>query len=293
MSKEEEIKKYCIEKYDADMVGITSVEAINKYAPAGHRPDDYLIDAKSVIVVGRPGAMKGAFRSPVHTAHVANRSFGVDVRKSVTLDLAQFIEQEYGYYSVSSGVNLSDKLCAELAGLGTRCMAAGIILNNDFSLINIATTVTTMPLKADAPLKEPVCPHPSCVKSWEREGTTPCLETCPECLSGELENGKIKWMRYNRHLCATRAQTTSMGSFTRTLLEAMNEPDPEKRKMIIMGTFFRRSLGSLVSGLSMGQCGECLRACPVSLRVRTLHPKPKPGNLSRVREEAPIGAQNK
>jgi ferredoxin len=53
----------------------------------------------------------------------------------------------------------------------------------------------------------------------------------------------------------------------------MDEPDPEKRKMIIMGSHFRRSVASLVGGLSMGQCGECLRACPVSLRVRTLHPK--------------------
>jgi len=273
MSKEDEIKKHCIERYGADMVGITSVDDINKYAPAGHRPDDYLIGAKSVIVIGRHGAAMGAFRSPIHTTHVMNRSFGVDLRRSITMDLAEFIEQEYGYYSIASVPGMSEKLCAELAGLGTRCMAAGIILNNDFSLINIATTLTTMPLKADAPLKEPVCPHPSCVKRWEQEGTTPCLETCPECLSGELENGRIKWMRFNRHLCATRAQTTSMGSFVRTLLEAINESDPEKRKMILMGSFFRRTVSSLMSGLSMGQCGECLRACPISLRVRTLHPK--------------------
>ena len=273
MSIEEEIKKYCMEKYDTDAVGIASVEAINKYAPAGHRPDDYLIDAKSAIVLTRHGAGKGAFQSPAHTAHVANRSFGVPLRAAVNMDLAEHIEEEYGYYSISAGGGLSDKLCAELAGLGTRCMAAGIILSNDFSLINIAVTFTTMPLKGDAPLTEPVCPHPSCVRRWERDRTTPCLETCPECLSGEIEDGKIKWMRYNRHLCATRAQTTSMGSFTRTLLEAMNEPDPDKRKMIVMGSFFRRSLSSLASNLSMGQCGECLRACPVSLRVRALRPK--------------------
>ena len=195
-------------------------------------------------------------------------------RNTIALNVAEFIEENYGYYSmICSDLELSQKLCADLAGLGTRSMAAGIILNRKLGPIHIATTITTMPLKADGPLEEPVCPHASCVKRWERERTTPCLETCPECLSGELENCRIKWMRYNRHLCATRAQTTSIGAFQRTLLEAINEPDPERRKTILMGSFFRRIIGSIGSGSTYGQCGECLRGCPVVLRARTLKPK--------------------
>lgn len=101
--------------------------------------------------------------------------------------------------------------------------------------------------------------------------TTPCLEACPECLSGELENGRIKRLRYERYRCATRAQTTSTMSFQRVLLEAMNEQDPEKRKMIVLGNWFGRIVRSVAFGAELvGQCAECLRDCPVQLRARRL-----------------------
>ena len=234
-SPEDEIKMFS-QKCGVDVVGFASVDDINKYAPEGHRPVDFLIDVKSVVVLAARWTPKGAWRSPNHLVHAVNRSFGISRRNDVSMTVAYFIEKTYGYYSlIYGGPGLSMKLCAEMAGLGTRSMAAGIILNRKLGPINIAAILTTMPLRADGILKEPVCPHPSCVKRWSRDKTTFCLETCPECLSGEFENGKIKWMRYNRHLCATRAETTSVGGFQRTLLEAINEPDPEKRKSIIKG----------------------------------------------------------
>jgi len=36
----------------AKVVGIASVEAINRFAPPGHRPDNLLKGAKSVVVLG-------------------------------------------------------------------------------------------------------------------------------------------------------------------------------------------------------------------------------------------------
>jgi epoxyqueuosine reductase QueG len=270
---EETIKKLG-KKLGATVVGIASVADINKYAPEGHRPDDLLIGAKSAIVCGRQTAPKGAWHSRSYTTHVMNRSFGNAYRNRISFDIANFIEDKYKYYCViNGGANLSGKLCAEHAGLGTRSMAAGIVLNRELGLINVAVTVTTMPLKADGMLTEAVCPHPSCVKRWERDRTTPCLEICPECLSGELEDDIIKWMEYNRHLCATRAQTRSINSFQKLLLEAINEPDLEKRKTMVMGSFFASVVGSLSTGTTMGQCGECLRGCPICIRARTLHPK--------------------
>lgn len=276
MSVEEVIKNLGI-KQGANLVGIASVEDINKYAPEGYRPDDILTGAKSVIVLGGQLTPRGAWHSRRYNVHVMNRAFGIPYRNRIAFEVADFIEREYGYYcTISSGPDLSGKLCAEMAGLGTRSMAAGIVLNKDLGLLNVGITITTMPLKADGPLEEQVCPHPSCVKRWEREGTTPCLEVCPECLSGELEDGKIKWMQYNRHLCATRAQTRSIGSFQRTLLEALNEQDPEKRKSIVMGSFFASVINAVATGTTMGQCGECLRGCPICIHARTLHPKIKP-----------------
>jgi len=272
-SPEKAIKAYGI-KSGVSAVGIASVEDINKYAPLGHRPDDFLIGAKSVIVLVDRWGPKGTWQSPKQAVQMMNRTFPVPRRSAVSLAIANFIEEQYGYYSISyGGLEMSQKLCADLAGLDTRSMAAGIILNKEIGPLHIATTITTMPLEGDGPLQDPVCPHSSCVKRWARDKTTPCLETCPECLSGELQTGKIKWMRFNRHLCATRAQTTSISSFQRILLEAMNESDPEKRKIIVMGTFFTDIMRSITSGVIMGQCGECLRGCPIVLRSRTLRPK--------------------
>ena len=271
MTPEEEIRQFAIQQ-GAKLVGIASVTDINKYAPPGHRPDDILVGAKSVIVcVGHP-ATRGAWRSPDYQAFPANYDF-TRIRGGITLALAKFIESEYGYYALADvpqpvGLypSLSFKLCAEMAGLGTRSMAGGIILNRDLGFINFAVCVTTMPLKADGPLEEPVCPDTSCVKLWGKSGTVPCLETCPECLSGELEAGRIKWMRFDRRICSTRPQNHSHVSFARLLLEASREPDPEMRRSMLLGSFSRNAFQAISSGAVTGQCGECMRNCPIAIR---------------------------
>ena len=82
-------------------------------------------------------------------------------------------------------------------------------------------------------MTEAVCPHPACVKAWGKKGTTPCLQACPDCLAGEIENGKIKWMTYQRYICATRAQTTSHRSFQKMFYEILQEEDKQKQKNAI------------------------------------------------------------
>lgn len=280
MSSEDRIKEFA-RKSGAPLVGIASVEAIDRYAPEGYRPGDLLWGAKSVLIVGGPTNPEGAWRSPTQRITVTNRFFPAR-GPGVAMRLAEFIQEEYGEYALTySGLNdighvpfLSLKLCAEMAGLGTRVMAAGIILNETYGLISIYGTITTMPLAPDGPLSQSLCPHPSCVKMWDRTLKTPCLEACPSCLSGELEDGKVKWMRYNRHICSTRAQTTSTGAFQRMLLEAINEPDPDKRKMIILGSFFGRAVRSIAMSTEVvGNCAECLRSCPICLRTLSLSNK--------------------
>jgi len=270
---EEKIKTYGL-SLSADIAGIASVEEINPYPPPGYRPDDILPGAKSVISFAARWTPRGAWHSPNYTVHVLNRTFGGKERYKVALGVSHFIEKNYGYYTLAfDGPLMSQKLPAELAGLGTRSMAGGIILNKELGPINIATVITTMPLKTDGPLVDPVCPHTSCVRMWDRKGTTPCLETCPECLSGELEDGRIKQMRFNRQLCTTRAQNLSLGGFQRTLFEAIDEPDREKRKTMLLGSFFYRTVMQIANGYYVGQCGECVRVCPIVIKARTLRPK--------------------
>ncbi len=278
MTLEEEIKQFGLDR-GAEQVGIASVADINKFAPKGHRPDDHLLGAKSVIVFNGHVSLKGAWRAPDHRSHFANRSFA-RARDGVAMAAAQYIENKYGYYSIAavpfqSGFNpgLSQKLCAEMAGLGTRSLAASILVNHEIGMLSISTCLTTMELEADGPMAEPICPHPSCVKMYEKEQTTPCLDTCPECLSGEIEDGRIKWMRYDRRICSTRAQTHSTGSLMRTLVEGIKEPDEEARRSILLGSFYRSVIGASSAGQTVGQCSECLRNCPVCIKARSLKPK--------------------
>ena len=274
----QQIKQRGMQK-GADQVGIASVADINRYAPPGHRPDDILIGAKSVIVFAGHTTPQGAWRSPDYRTHYHNRAFP-RIRGGIAMDVAKFIESKYGYYSlghipppVGFNPSLSLKLCAEMAGLGTRSMAAAILLNHQLGLLSLSACVTTMPLAADGPMKEPVCPHPSCVKLWEQKKTTPCLQTCPECLSGELEGGRIKWMRYDRRICSTRAQNVGPGAWQNVLVEAATEPDPDMRKSILLGSFTRGVLEAIALGGFTGQCGECLRGCPVCIEARKLPDK--------------------
>ena len=282
MTPEEEIKQLALER-GAEMVGIASVVEIDRYAPPGHRPNDILHGAKSVVAFAGRMALRGAWRSPDQRTHLYNRQFA-RVRAGVAMSVAMFIESKYGYYSLaeipsSMGLHpsISHKLCAEMAGLGTRSMAGATILNKELGLLSISICITTMPLAADSPMKEAVCPHPSCMQLWERKHTTPCLEVCPECLSGELEGGKVKWMRYDRRFCSTRAQNMGPSALYRTLLTGINEPDLETRKNILLGSFARSALEAVASGNVVGQCGECLRSCPVCLQARSLKVKsPEP-----------------
>ena len=260
-------------------MGIASVADINRYAPPGHRPDDFLPGARSVIVfAGRP-TTRGAWSSPDHLTLIANKDF-FNIRSGISLATAKLIEDCYGYYSLAdvpppTGLNasMSFKLCAEMAGLGTRSMAGGIILNRELGLIDLFTCVTTMSLKADGPLQEPVCPASSCVKMWEKKRTTPCLEACPECLSGELDGEQIKWIRYNRISCSTKAENFNESGFQKLLLECINQSAPEGSRTMLLGSYVRHNLGAVASGFSLGHCFECLRNCPICVQGRRLEDK--------------------
>ena len=280
MTIESAIKRMTIQ-LGSEVVGIASVEDINKYAPPGHRPDDYLVGAKSVIVFGGHFALKGAWQSPYSRLLPSHMDFNPFDAIRIAKTIAKFIEEKFGYYAIYeepplSGLNpaLSHKLFIEMAGLGTRSLAGGgIILNPEIGLVSTRACITTMPLKADGPMKVPVCPHPSCVKMWEKQKTTPCLNTC-DCFSGELEGARIKWIKFDRWKCSTKAMNEGMGSFAGALVDAINEPDPEVRKTLLLGSRFRNLIQAIAFTHVMAQCTECLRNCPVCVQARTLKPKP-------------------
>jgi epoxyqueuosine reductase len=276
MTREEQVKEVG-RRAGARVVGIASVEAFRAKVPEGYRPEDILPGARSVVVAGGDGPTAGAWRSPDHRVMEIT---GYDLRENVAVHaMCDFIEGTLAHHAIQAPSlpvhghepPMSMMHAAELAGLGTRSLAAHIILNPEYGLLYYAALITTLPLEPDPPLAEPACPHPGCVAMYKRIGTTPCLRVCPACLLGKVSDGRIQESTYDREKCHSRAQTYGIGSFQKGLLQIVNEDDRERRRTMIYGDFFTKSLQSL--GFfrdSIAQCFECMRVCPVGRKHRKL-----------------------
>src|SRR3989475_7051597 len=259
------------------VVGIAAVEAFRAQVPEGYRPEDILPGARSVVVAGGDGPTAGAWRCPDHRVMEIT---GYDLRENVAIHvMCDFIERELGHHAIqapSLSVHgheppMSMMHAAELAGLGSRSLAAHIILNPEYGLLYYAALITTLPLEPDAPLAEPACPHPGCVAMYKRIGTTPCLRVCPACLGGTVKDARIQESTYDREKCHSRAQTYGIGSVPKGPLQIRNEGDPDRQRTMIYSDFFTRSIQSL--GFfrdSIAQCFECMRVCPVGRKYRKL-----------------------
>jgi hypothetical protein len=202
--------------------------------------------------------------------------------QSVGRRVAQWIESALGYYALyvppgtASGDTpfLSLMLAAELAGLGSRSLA-GPVLNREHGFLYWSAVITTAPLDADLPEAEPACPAPACREQWDRERTTACLKVCPAgdggCLDGRLEGGRAVRTYYDAARCATRVHTHWVGGFQKVLEETLDEPDPERRKMLLYGDFMTRTLWAITySSTNIAQCFECMRVCPAAHGLKEL-----------------------
>lgn len=258
----------------ATVVGIAPATAFNEYVPIGHRPEDFLPGAKSVVVAGSLGPTNAAWQSP-------NRRLmeitGYDFRENVAaIVMAEHIETECGYRAIhapalsTSGQHppLSMMLAAVLAGLGTRAIAANIILHPEYGLLYYAAAITTMPLVPDEELGDEVCPARSCVKLYEQHGRTPCMAVCPAdeggCIDATIEDGRITGSYFDRERCSTRAMNFGIRGHIKQLELLAGLDDGADRRNLIYSDDFRRNLTALGRYKeSVAQCFECMRVCPV------------------------------
>ena len=261
-------------KAGATVVGVADAAAFDARAPKTRRPTDLLPGARTVVVMGgaQPRAGDWMASSPwlLSTMCTTERIQGTARR------IAQAIESELGYYALfvppgtASGDApfLSLMLAAELAGLGAKSLA-GPVLNREHGFMYWSAVITTAPFDVDAPEAAPACPAPPCREMWDRECTTPCLAVCPidagGCLGGKLEGGRAVRTGYDAARCSTRVHTHWVGGFQKVLEETLNEPDREKRKMLMYGDFMTRTLWAITySATNIAQCFECMRACPAA-----------------------------
>ncbi|MEM8813432.1 MAG: hypothetical protein AAGF59_12500 [Pseudomonadota bacterium] len=259
--------------------GVADASAFGAAAP-GHRPDDLLPNARSVVVLGGAKPRAGDWQSPnyqhMELSSTNDRITGLCTR------LAHHIERTFGYYAlvVPPGVDegqkpfLSLALAAELAGCGSRSLA-GPVLNAEYGFMYFGAVITTLPLEVDGPVPEPACPAPECVAQYEAEGRTPCLSVCDieqdGCLGGRIENGQWAERRYDRARCMSRVYNYWVPAFQKILADTLDQPDAETRRMMINSSMFSRTLWSMTyANISQGQCFECMRVCPVDARLRDL-----------------------
>ncbi len=277
-----EIIKALALKAGGDVCGIADPHAWDDYAPEGYRPYDTLPGCKAVVVVGSRGPTAGAWRSPDSRIIEVN---GYDFANDRAIHVvANHIETQYGFYAMQAPSlpigghqpPTSMMLAAVFAGLGTRSLAANIILNPKYGLLYYSAAFTTLPLVHDPLLEQNVCPHKMCVATYRSIGRTPCMAACPAdeggCLDGSIgEDGEIASAYYNRERCATRAMNFGINSFQNALNEMIAEDDDDTRAMMVNSDFVGRSIGSMgYFKDSVAQCFECMRVCPVGRAERKL-----------------------
>lgn len=264
------------------VVGVAPVDDWVEFVPEGYRPDDILPGAKSVVVVGARGPTAGAWKCPDSRLIEVN---GYDFANDRSIHVvANYIERQFGYYAMQAPSlptaghqpPMSMMLAAVLAGLGTRSLAANIILNPQYGLLYYSACITTLELTPDSQLEQGVCPHPMCVKTYEAIGKTPCMAACPAdeggCLDGSIdEEGNIEEVYYDRERCTSRAMNFGINSFQKALVEIINEDDDDTRRNMVHSDFMSRSCSSVgFFKESVAQCFECMRVCPVGRQERKL-----------------------
>ncbi|MCG8689685.1 MAG: hypothetical protein MI806_00605, partial [Minwuiales bacterium] len=189
------ILDYCRRK-GALAAGVADLDALERIAPAGHRPSDIMPRVKSVIALGVGGQTQGAWTVPAK----ALSYFGSTETRAYTISygLAFFIESRFGVRSIYCPPDMDNeagprvplqslKLHAELAGIGARSLAGDILLHPEFGYMYFASVFTELELPPDEPMADNPCPAPSCVDMYRKIGQTPCMKFCPvQCLSGTI-----------------------------------------------------------------------------------------------------------
>jgi epoxyqueuosine reductase QueG len=276
------IVEYCLRK-GALIAGVADLAAVERIAPAGHRPSDLMPRVKSVIAVGVGGVTQGAWRVPAK----ALSYFGSTESRAykIVYGLAFFIEQKFGAQAIYCPPDMdpelgaryplqSLKLHAELAGLGARSLAGDILLHPQFGYMYFASCFTELTLPPDKPLSENPCPAPSCVNMFRQEGRTPCMKFCPaQCLAGEIDaTGTQVSMHYDMAACAELTQQYE--TVPQLLRDAIATDDPEEREELLLGErnkvlWYRMTVGN---GGLFAQCFECMRVCPIATNAPLADP---------------------
>jgi epoxyqueuosine reductase len=263
MSLAVEVKEFS-KKIGADLIGIASVERFEE-APEGHRPQDLLPDAQSVIVLAKriPYSVIQTIPSPYYSSTCSNINNQLRV---LTYNITLFIE-ELGFKALPVDPAISDfarhveiirenpspeikmlgdfshRHAAVMAGLGEISAASYVVVPELGPRVRFVSVISTAPLEPDPLTSCNICRPDSCGLA--------CIQACPpKALKGDSTIDHFKCRNY-RHPEIYNIE------YFKDIASLCSREIPLIRKISI--------LSRKHSSLGLETCGACIKACPIGV----------------------------
>jgi epoxyqueuosine reductase QueG len=252
----EEIEELILRE-GADLVGFAPSERFSM-APDGHRPEDILPGARSVVSFAL-NVLESTFLTPVPRIYQMSYFLCRQISNAITYKIAKLIEKR-GFHAVMIPATIpvdmtgkkglfgdfSHRHAAVAAGLG-RLGRNTLLVTPEFGpRVWLGTVVTTAPLD---PTNEEKGLSSFC------DNCRLCIDACP--VNALSDNG-IKASK-----CAKGGvHALNLSGLIRQIRAVMTEQDPDKRLQIATGPETWELYQSLVCGM-IPSCNRCVIVCPV------------------------------
>lgn len=277
MDSKQELIKTAMD-YGVDYFGVSPVSRL-KNLPAGHRPEDLLEGAKSVIVLGIsiPNAAMQAHRRAYEGLRHSIGSYIMFGYNLINENLDQAVLQtiykleKCGGYGVGipsvrpkneekQTQIMSNRYAAVCAGLGEMGMSGFVLTPKDGPRVRWASIITDMEIEPDQLYAgEKLCQYPQCKA---------CIETCPtEALSldkmieVEIDEYKTRYSFRDKPKC--RCATAGLVKGTPGRLQA----DLPKQMETMEDWLQLYKNDDIWNRMEIGTgnyCNKCMVVCPVA-----------------------------
>jgi len=268
--KSEELKKVA-KKAGAHLVGVASAERFSG-APEGHKPSDFLLNPKSVVVVGLriPFSIVKTIPSSSYedTYHHLNNEL-----RSLTYKVTFYLENNgFDAFPVSPDepdyvrevrvlnektdpkvrmiASFSHRHAAVLAGLGEFTPASYVVVPKFGPRVRFASVITSAPLEPDPLLEDEftwgsICKPDKCGFA--------CIKACPaKALPGDGTINQYKCRKYR-----------GPKAYTLDYYKKIENLQAKKIPAHIIKILLPNNYGSPVARI----CGLCLKACPIGIKT--------------------------
>lgn len=257
----EAVKEYA-KQLGADLIGVAPVDRFEA-APAGHKPQDLLPEARSVVMIAKR-MLTSTFLSPNPRVYVLRYLQLRSRFQDVGYDLCRFLEDQ-GYWSINFPStapqdvswetkmlvgDFSYKHAAQLAGLGQIGLNQLLITPQFGPRVWLMGVITTAELAPDPPFTDTLCTGEEC---------NICAGNCPE--------GALSPQGIDLKKCTRRPGEFGISNMLTHIRNILEEKDTEKRNKLIYGPTTWALWMRIHYGGPPSRCNACIATCPVGWKA--------------------------